>query len=57
MIIIKKNGELVTISLNQFINDKQLYSFIRNQKFSINNNNLDDSLDKFISIIKKKPYK
>lgn len=58
MIIISKDHKILEIVPSQFINDLQLFTFIRSQKF-INKNPAPPivHLSKIKSLIKKKHYK
>lgn len=58
MIVRLKSGELQELNLKNFINENDIYKFIRNEKFEkIKTITKDDNIKEIINIIKKKPYK
>lgn len=56
MIFRSKENKFIFINESQFKNDKELYKFIRNQKFGIPNTSHINYNDRIINIIKKRPY-
>ena len=58
MIVRLKSGELKELNLENFINENDIYKFIRNEKFEKTKIiTKDDNIKEIINIIKKKPYK
>lgn len=58
MIVRLKSGELQEFNLKNFINENDIYKFIRNEKFEKSKIiTKDDNIKEIINIIKKKPYK
>jgi len=58
MIVRLKSGELQELNLKNFINENDIYKFIRNEKFEKSKIiTKDDNIKEIINIIKKKPYK
>tara|TARA_Y100000389_G_scaffold204896_1_gene260586 strand:+ start:16809 stop:16985 length:177 start_codon:yes stop_codon:yes gene_type:complete len=58
MIVRLKSGELQELNLKNFINENDIYKFIKNEKFEkIKTITKDDNIKEIINIIKKKPYK
>lgn len=58
MIVRLKSGELKELNWENFINENEIYKFIKNDKFG--NSKIiskDENIKEIVNIIKRKPYK
>jgi hypothetical protein len=58
MIVRLKSGLLKEVNFENFINEKDIYNFIKDDKFGKNKIiSKDENIKEIIDIIKRKPYK